>query len=162
MLESKQEVIQVVSLVKLAAKLFVSSPLKSLFPAGTWRKYNVASTSTQRHDVVSTLSRRCINVMCLLAYIQILLRIWFLVSLGVDYWYTISFITVSPCLWFQTQPWVKIFMPSTQYIWNAYGRHIGFNMGPIWVSYMGSVWGLQQGYIWDPYGLTMRLSTFIC
>ena len=27
-------------------------------PAGTWRKYNVASTSMQRHDVASTLRRR--------------------------------------------------------------------------------------------------------
>ena len=34
-------------------------------PAGTWRKYNVASTSMQRHDVASTLRRRCIYVMCL-------------------------------------------------------------------------------------------------
>ena len=29
-------------------------------PAGTWRKYNVASTSMQRHDVASTLRRRYI------------------------------------------------------------------------------------------------------
>ena len=35
-------------------------------PAGTWRLYNVGSTSMQRHDVASTLRRRCINVMCLL------------------------------------------------------------------------------------------------
>ena len=34
-------------------------------PAGTWRKYNFASTSMQRHDVASTLRRRCIYVMCL-------------------------------------------------------------------------------------------------
>ena len=33
-------------------------------PAGTWRKYNVASTSMQRHDVASTLRRRYIYVMC--------------------------------------------------------------------------------------------------
>ena len=33
-------------------------------PAGTWRKYNVASTSIQRHDVASTLRRRYIYVMC--------------------------------------------------------------------------------------------------
>ena len=32
-------------------------------PAGTWRKYNVASTSM--HDVASTLRRRYIYVMCL-------------------------------------------------------------------------------------------------
>ena len=37
-----------------------------LSSAGTWRKYNVGSTSMQRHDVASTLRRRCINVMCLL------------------------------------------------------------------------------------------------
>ena len=36
------------------------------YPAGTWRKYNVASTSMQRHDVASTLKRRYIYVMCLL------------------------------------------------------------------------------------------------
>ena len=36
-----------------------------LNPAGTWRKYNVASTSMQRHDVASTLRRRYIYVMCL-------------------------------------------------------------------------------------------------
>ena len=34
-------------------------------PVGTWRKYNVASTSMQRHDVASTLRRRYIYVMCL-------------------------------------------------------------------------------------------------
>ena len=34
-------------------------------PAGTWCKYNVASTSMQRHDVASTLRRRYIYVMCL-------------------------------------------------------------------------------------------------
>ena len=33
-------------------------------PADTWRLKNVASTSMQRHDVASTLRRRCINVMC--------------------------------------------------------------------------------------------------
>ena len=32
--------------------------------AGTWGLYNVGSTSMQRHDVASTLRRRCINVMC--------------------------------------------------------------------------------------------------
>ena len=36
------------------------------YPAGTWRKYNVASTSMQRHDVASTLRRCYIYVMCLL------------------------------------------------------------------------------------------------
>ena len=36
----------------------------SLHPAGTWRLYNVGSTSMQRHDVASTLRRRCIKVMC--------------------------------------------------------------------------------------------------
>ena len=39
-----------------------------LFPAGTWRKYNVASTLMQRHDVASTLRRRYIFVMCLPGY----------------------------------------------------------------------------------------------
>ena len=34
-------------------------------PAGTWRKYNVASMSMQRHDIASTLRRRYIYVMCL-------------------------------------------------------------------------------------------------
>ena len=38
---------------------------KNYYPAGTWRKYNVASTSMQRHDVTSTLRRRYIYVMCL-------------------------------------------------------------------------------------------------
>ena len=33
-------------------------------PAGTWRLYNVGSTSMQRHDIASTLRWRCINVMC--------------------------------------------------------------------------------------------------
>ena len=32
---------------------------------GTWRKFNVASTSIQRHDDASTLRRRYIYVMCL-------------------------------------------------------------------------------------------------
>ena len=39
-----------------------------IYPAGTWRKYNVASTSMQRHDVASTLRRRYIYVMCLLLH----------------------------------------------------------------------------------------------
>ena len=30
------------------------------------RLYNVLSTSMQRHDVASTLRRRCVNVMCAL------------------------------------------------------------------------------------------------
>ena len=36
------------------------------YPAGTWRLYNVGSTSMQRHrhDVASTLRRHCINVIC--------------------------------------------------------------------------------------------------
>ena len=34
-------------------------------PAGTWRLYNVVSTSMQRHDVASTLRRRCIDVICM-------------------------------------------------------------------------------------------------
>ena len=38
----------------------------TISPADTWRLYNVGSTSMQRHDVASTLRRRCINVMCLL------------------------------------------------------------------------------------------------
>ena len=33
-------------------------------PEGTWRLYNVASTSMQSQDVASTLRRRCMNVMC--------------------------------------------------------------------------------------------------
>ena len=32
-------------------------------PAVTLHEYNIASTSMQRHDVASTLSLRCINVM---------------------------------------------------------------------------------------------------
>ena len=36
------------------------------YPAGTWRLHNIVSTSMQRHDVASTLRRRCIDVMCLL------------------------------------------------------------------------------------------------
>ena len=39
-------------------------------PADTWRLYNVDSTSMQRHDVASTLRRRCINVMCPLGRLQ--------------------------------------------------------------------------------------------
>ena len=35
-------------------------------PASTRRLNNVVSTSMQRHDVASTLRRRCIDVMCLL------------------------------------------------------------------------------------------------
>ena len=40
-------------------------------PEGTWRLYNVVSTSMQRHDVASTLRRHCIDVMCLLGNNQI-------------------------------------------------------------------------------------------
>ena len=42
-------------------------------PAGTWRKYNVASTSMQRHDVASTLRRRYIYVMCPLGVYKIVM-----------------------------------------------------------------------------------------
>ena len=38
------------------------------FPAGTWREYNVVSTSMQRHDVALTLRQRCINAMCPLGW----------------------------------------------------------------------------------------------
>ena len=37
------------------------------------RLYNVGSTSMQRHDVASTLRRRCINVMCLLGFLVLCL-----------------------------------------------------------------------------------------
>ena len=40
------------------------------YPAGTWRLYNVVSTSMQRHDVASTLMRRYLNVSCLPGYID--------------------------------------------------------------------------------------------
>ena len=40
------------------------SLMETICPADTWHLYNVASTSMQRHDVESTLRRRCINVMC--------------------------------------------------------------------------------------------------
>ena len=49
-------------LVFLFTELFVT--INPYIPADTWRLYNVASTSMQRHDVASTLRRRCINVMC--------------------------------------------------------------------------------------------------
>ena len=42
----------------------VASTLRRRCIYGTWRKYNVASTSMQRQDVASTLKRRCIYVMC--------------------------------------------------------------------------------------------------
>ena len=34
---------------------------RKCFPAGIWRLYNVVPTSMQRHDVASTLIRRCIT-----------------------------------------------------------------------------------------------------
>ena len=40
-------------------------------PAGTWRKYNITSTSMQRHDVASTLRRSCIYVICPLGIIRL-------------------------------------------------------------------------------------------
>ena len=36
--------------------------LRGYIPADTWRLYNSAFTSMQRQDIVSTLMRRCINV----------------------------------------------------------------------------------------------------
>ena len=45
------------------------------YPAGTWRLYNVISTSMQRHDVASTLRRLCIDVMCLLGSNEAILMI---------------------------------------------------------------------------------------
>ena len=36
--------------------------LHEFYPAGTWRKYNVASTSMQRHDVASTLRAHDVNI----------------------------------------------------------------------------------------------------
>ena len=35
-----------------------------VYQTGTWRLYNVAPTSMQRHDIASTLRRRCLNVAC--------------------------------------------------------------------------------------------------
>ena len=43
---------------------------RTSIPAGKWRVYNVGSTSMQRHDVASTLMRRCTNVMCLLGWLE--------------------------------------------------------------------------------------------
>ena len=36
------------------------------YPAGTWRLYNVVSTSMQCYDVALTLRRHCIDITCLL------------------------------------------------------------------------------------------------
>ena len=51
-------------------KLNFSNSNPRLYPVGTWRWYNVASMSMQRHDVALTLRRRCINVMRPLGGIQ--------------------------------------------------------------------------------------------
>ena len=52
--------------------IFLISPSfgENAVPVDTWRLYNVASTSMQRHDVASTLRRRCINVMCPLGVLR--------------------------------------------------------------------------------------------
>ena len=56
------------SQLSFVARLIKHAPSRLCFyyQAGTWRLYNVVSTSMQRHDVASTLYRRCIDVMCLL------------------------------------------------------------------------------------------------
>ena len=51
-------------LIKVGIVHTVSVILLKCSPADTWRLYNVALTSMQRHDVASTLRRRCIDVMC--------------------------------------------------------------------------------------------------
>ena len=50
--------------------MLILSSLATLNLVGTQR-YNVVSMSMQRHDVASTLMRRCINVMCPLGRLQI-------------------------------------------------------------------------------------------
>ena len=53
-------------LSSFAPSVFDKMPFCITNPAGTWRLYNVVSTSMQRHDVASTLGLRCIDVVCLL------------------------------------------------------------------------------------------------
>ena len=59
-------IIMLLLLVVVVAAVVVIFESGRSYPAGTWLLYNVGSTSMQRHDVASTLSRGCINVMCLL------------------------------------------------------------------------------------------------
>ena len=58
-----------VSIIKLLADNSREKP-SLISPAGTWRLYNVVSTSMQRHDVAWTLRRRCIDVMCPLGHLK--------------------------------------------------------------------------------------------
>ena len=60
--------------------------LKIMYPAGTWRLYNVGSTSMQRHDVASTLRRHCINVMCPLGKVRGIVKVYSQVRV-IHQWY---------------------------------------------------------------------------
>ena len=51
-------------LISMQMRSLLSTERTNNIPAGTWRKYNVASMSMQHHDVASTLMRHYIYVMC--------------------------------------------------------------------------------------------------
>ena len=58
-------------------------------------------------------------------------------------------------------------LPSLQKLWDQYGPHVGFKMGPTWAADVGLSWFLQQdstrdsqgqtymGHIWELYGYNM-------
>ena len=67
-----------------------SNKLPQRIPAGTWRLYNVVSTSMQRNDVASMLRRSCIDVMCLLGCFHREIRqilFWYRTYLELWWWW---------------------------------------------------------------------------
>ena len=55
--------------ISIVPKMSDSLKFDCITPAGTWRLYNVASTSMQRHDVASTLMWRYPNAACPLGHL---------------------------------------------------------------------------------------------
>ena len=119
---------------------FVPSML-SMYPAGTWRLYNVVSTSMQRHDVASTLSRRCINVRCPLGNVKA-------VAIGSIRLFTVLYHDIW-CLYRSLTPTIKsiykrifIFLARTQFTNNElftfslYCWHLKLNHSNRYNSYL--------------------------
>ena len=49
----------------------------------------------------------------------------------------------------------RVLLPSQQSIYDPYGAHMGYNVGPIWATHIDPIWGLygsHMGPIWALYG----------
>ena len=98
-------------------------------PAGTWRSYNVASTSMQRHDVASTLRQRCINVMCPLG------RIWQIVLMQV---FNVPLVSITKTCLYNFDPLKP----------HSYIVKLGFT--GVYIIFLISAQNIDCGYLLEP------------